>query len=242
MVSEVDRQKMSNINVRKNERYLSVLSGVGLVAAASRLKGIPGLALGLMGLNMLRRGIFGHAPLYKMLGRNPAVRTNPEAVSVPHEQGIHVVSSLTINKPAEELYSFWRNFENLPQFMHHLKSVTVLDDNRSRWEVRGPAGSTVAWEAEIVNEVPNEVIGWRSLADSQIANAGSVRFMPAPGGRGTEVKVTLEYAPPAGKAGQLIAGMFGENPEHQIKDDLHRFQQLMETGEIATNAMNPEQK
>jgi uncharacterized membrane protein len=138
----------------------------------------------------------------------------------------------TINKSIEQVYEFWRNFENLPRFMRHLESVEQLDGRRSRWRAKAPAGMTVQWDAEIVNEQENEWIAWRSLAGSTIENSGSVRFRRAPGARGTELRVQLQYNPPAGALGRGVAWLFGEEPNQQIAEDLHRFKQLMETGEI----------
>ena len=146
--------------------------------------------------------------------------------------GIHVTEAITINRPRNEVYGFWHNFENLPRFMAHLESVQVLDGNRSRWKAKAPAGATVEWEAETVEDRTNELIVWRSLADATVPNSGSVRFKEAPGDRGTEVLVELRYEPPGGKVGALIAKLFGEEPEQQVKSDLRRFKQVMETGEI----------
>lgn len=147
---------------------------------------------------------------------------------------IHVERSIIINRPADELYRFWRDFSNLPKILHHLQDVVIIDDRRSRWMTRAPAGSTVEWEAEIINEVENELIAWQSSGDTSVPNAGSVRFVPADQGRATEVKVTLNYDPPAGKFGDAIAKLFGESPDQQVRDDLRKFKQLMEAGEIAT--------
>ena len=147
-------------------------------------------------------------------------------------RGVKVERVTTINKPVAQVYSFWRNFENLPQFMRHLDAVETLDGNRSRWTARGPAGTTVTWEAEILQDRPDEWIAWRSLPGAQIENSGSVRFSAAPGARGTEVRVQLQYVPPAGALGRVIAKLFGEEPDQQVHEDLHRFKQLMETGEI----------
>jgi uncharacterized membrane protein len=145
---------------------------------------------------------------------------------------VRVERVTTINKPVHEVYEFWREFQNFPRFMRHLESVEVLDGRRSRWRAKAPAGRTVEWEAEMLEEREDEWIAWRSLPGSQIENSGSVRFSPAPGARGTEVRVQLQYSPPAGRIGRSLAWMFGEEPEQQIHDDLHRFKQLMETGEI----------
>src|SRR5262249_30590570 len=138
----------------------------------------------------------------------------------------------------EELYRFWRNFENLPRFMHNLVSVTSAG-NRSHWVARGPLGMHAEWDAEIITEEPNRLIGWRSLEGSEVATAGSVHFEPAPGGRGTQVRIEMKYDPPAGKVGTLIAKLFGESPDRQIQDDLRRFKQLMEAGEIPTVEGHP---
>jgi uncharacterized membrane protein len=147
-------------------------------------------------------------------------------------QRTHVQKTLTVNRPLEEVYSFWRNFENFPRFMRHIESVRVIDERRSHWTAKGPAGMTVEWEAEITSERPNELISWRSLEGSDVTNSGRVTFRPAPGNRGTEVRVEIEYSPPAGALGRAIAWMFGEEPEQQVREDLRRFKQLMETGEI----------
>jgi uncharacterized membrane protein len=146
--------------------------------------------------------------------------------------GIHVTQAITINRPLNEVYGFWHNFENLPRFMAHLESVEVLDARRSRWKAKAPAGTSVEWEAEIVEDRPNELIAWRSSPDAPVPNSGTVRFREAPGNRGTEVLVELRYQPPGGKLGALIAKLFGEEPEQQVKGDLRRFKQVMEIGEI----------
>jgi len=137
---------------------------------------------------------------------------------------------VTIKKPPEELYRFWRDFTNLPRIMDHLESVTVEDGKRSHWRARAPAGNSVEWDAEIINDEPNRVIAWRSLENASVANAGSVRFIPAADNRGTEVRVTLDYIPPAGRAGAIVAKLFGEEPSQQVKDDLRRFKSVMENG------------
>jgi Predicted integral membrane protein len=146
--------------------------------------------------------------------------------------GIVRVKSITINRKPEEVYHFWRNFENLPRFMSHLESVHVIDERRSHWVAKAPAGMKVEWDAEITEDRPNELIAWRSLEGTDVENSGSVRFASAPGGRGTEVKVSILYNPPGGAIGAGIAKLFGEEPEQQIKGDLRRFKQVMETGEV----------
>jgi uncharacterized membrane protein len=143
-----------------------------------------------------------------------------------------VERAITINRSVHDVYEFWRRFENFPNFMRHLESVEVLGDRRSRWRAKAPAGMTVQWEAEMIEDREDEWIAWRSLPGSTIENSGSVRFSPAPGARGTELRVQLQYSPPAGSIGRGIAWMFGEEPDQQIHDDLRRVKQLLETGEV----------
>ena len=150
------------------------------------------------------------------------------------ESGIKVTHAVTINQPSEALYTFWRDFTNLPQIMDHLESVTVQDSTHSHWVAKAPLGRTVEWNAEIINEKPGELIAWRSLPGADVDSAGSVQFKPAPVGRGTEVRVELSYLPPAGKIGAVVARLLGEEPKKQLDDDLRHFKQLMEAGERAT--------
>src|SRR6478672_13941029 len=152
---------------------------------------------------------------------------------------IHVERSIRIDRSPEELYQFWRNFENLPRFMNHLQSVQVLDHSRSHWVAKAPAGRTVEWDAEIINEIPGELIGWRTLDGADVVSAGSVWFKPATGGRGTEVRVRMQYDPPAGKVGAALAWLLGHDPAATIREDLRRFKQLMETGETAVTTGQP---
>lgn len=157
-------------------------------------------------------------------------------------KSIKVEKTVTINKPAEELYRFWHNFGNLPHFMKHLKDVKVNNDKRSHWTTTGPLGGSVEWDADIIEDRDNELIAWTSVEGADVDNSGSVRFQPAPGDRGTEVKVVTEYNPPGGAIGATIAKLFGEEPEQQIGDDLRRFKMMMEAGEIATTEGQPKGK
>ncbi len=147
-------------------------------------------------------------------------------------RGVRVEEVTTINRPIAEVYAFWRRFENFPSFMRHLESVQQLSGTISRWRAKGPAGMSVEWEAEMLEAREHEWIAWRSLEGSDVPNSGSVRFQRAPGARGTEVRVQLQYRPPAGALGKGIAWLFGEEPSQQIHEDLHRAKQLLETGEI----------
>jgi uncharacterized membrane protein len=168
-----------------------------------------------------------------------------------HAGPLHVTQSVAINRPPEELYRFWRDFQNLPRFMAHLESVQVVGQvagqesrqsgagERSHWAAKAPAGTTVEWDAEITEDRPNELIAWRSLEGADVDNAGTVRFEREPGGRGTLVTVEMNYNPPAGAIGAGVAKLFGEDPEWQVKDSLRRFKQVMETGEVITTEGQP---
>jgi uncharacterized membrane protein len=153
---------------------------------------------------------------------------------------IHIESGITINKSPAEVYRFWRDFENWPRFMYHLQSVRVSGDRQSHWAVNGPAMKTIEWDAEIVEDTPDRLIAWRSLPGAMVPNWGQVRFVPAPGGRGTEVRVELDYAPPAGAFGAVVAKLFGEEPRQQVSDDLRRFKQVIETGEVVRSEGSPQ--
>ena len=145
---------------------------------------------------------------------------------------MHVTKAITINRSQDEVYAFWHNFENFPRFMNHLESVRTNGDGRSHWKAKGPAGKTVEWDAEIVEDRPNELIAWRSVPGSEVETAGSVRFTPAPRGLGTEVRVEMDYDPPAGVVGAAVAKLFGREPAGELITDLRQFKQVMELGEV----------
>jgi uncharacterized membrane protein len=147
---------------------------------------------------------------------------------------VHIERAVTIDREPSELFRYWRDFRNLPRIMNHLESVTIYDDRHSHWVAKAPLDQRVEWDAEIVRELPERLIAWRSTANAQVPNGGSVHFTPAPGGRGTELRVVLVYWPPAGKLGRVIAMMLGEEPTLQMEDDLRRFKMQMEAGEVAT--------
>lgn len=225
----------SDVNVSNPERWLSVIAGAAFAAYGLTRRSVTGLVLAGIGGGLVWRGATGHCAVYDALGRSTAegAEGEPGNTSVPYGKGIRVEKSVTVNATADRLYSFWRKLENLPRFMTHLAEVQVVDDKRSHWVAKGPAGSDVEWDAEIINEIPNELIGWRSVEGSQINNAGSVQFKPATGGRGTEVRVEIEYLPPAGRVGALVAKLFGKDPGHEVQEDLRAFKMLVETGETA---------
>ena len=230
------------VNVGQAERWASAIGGGALALYGITRGSLGGMALALVGAALVQRGFTGHCNLYEAMGYSSAGDAslrNSENVSVPAGRGIKLEKSVTINRSPEDLYRFWRNFENLPRFMRHLESVSETGAGRSHWVAKAPAGSTVEWDAEIYNEKEGEMIAWRTLEGADVASAGSVHFEKAPGGRGTLMRVVLKYDPPAGKLGAIIARLFGENPEQQIAEDLGRFKQLMETGEVATTEGQP---
>lgn len=226
-----DKSTGRGANVGKIERLISVVSGSTLVLYGLSRRSAGGLALAAAGGGLLYRGATGHCEFYN--------RLNISTADENETRGVHVEKSVTIGKSPEEVYQFWHNFTNLPRFMDHLKTVTVTGSNTSHWVAKAPLGQEVAWDAEILVDEPNSRISWRSLPDADIDNAGTVRFLAAPGGRGCEVHVTLQYYPPAGKLGAGIAKLFGEEPALQITDDLRRLKRLMETGEIPTTKGQP---
>jgi uncharacterized membrane protein len=152
---------------------------------------------------------------------------------------MHVQASITILRAPDEVFGFWRELTNLPRFMHHLESVEWTGDNRSHWRVKAPVGRSVEWDAEVTEERPGELIAWRSVG-GDVANEGRVEFAPAPGDRGTEVRVAFRYDAPGGKPGVALAALLGEDPKHQVADDLRRFKQVLETGEVVRSAGSPE--
>jgi uncharacterized membrane protein len=152
--------------------------------------------------------------------------------TLPYGYGIKVKKAVTVNAPPEHLYAFWRRLENLSLLFDNI-SVKPLDDIHSRWTLKAPGGVTLKWDAEITVDRKNEMIGWRSLDGAALDNAGYVRFERATGGRGTVVRVALQYNPPAGRLGAALATLLGEKPEGQVEEALRKFKQLMEAGEVA---------
>lgn len=224
----------AEINVNEIERVGSALGGGILTIIGITKGGIGGLALAVVGGGLTWRGVTGHCPVYEAVGVNTSEPKNQRA-GVHQGEGIKVEKSVTINKTPEELYRFWSNLENLPRFMEHLESVRVLDDKISHWVAKGPLGTSVEWDAEIINKKENELIAWRSVEGATVPNAGSVRFEGKSGANdGTIVKVSLSYAPPGGIIAATFAKLFGEEPHQQVEEDLRRFKQVMETGETAS--------
>lgn len=215
------------VNLSFPERLISGAGGAALVAYSLKRRTAPSILMGLGGSVLMVRAFSGYCPLYGALGINTAKGAEGgSAISVPYGRGVRVEHEVTIARPVDQVYRFWRDFENLPRFMSHLESVRDLGGHRSHWSTRGPAGRQVEWDAELINEIDNELIGWRSLPGSDVDHAGSVHFQETPGG--TTVRVILRYDPPAGKVGAAAARVLGEEPQHQLECDLATLKEMLE--------------
>ena len=218
------------VNVGDNERVLSaVTGGAALLYGLARGKSGGWLLAGL-GAMLAYRGLTGPCSVYQALGIDSA---QGQGRRVTGNLGIKVAHSIAVNAPPERVYGAWRNFSNLPRFMSHVERIEQVGANRSRWTVRVPAGMNVTWDAEIINDVPNQLIAWRTVDTKLIAHAGSVQFERSPDGRGTTVRVSMQYDPPAGEVGHALAAALGQDPERQIAQDLQAFKRAMEAGELA---------
>ena len=230
-------------NIGTAERAVSTAAGVLLAVAGLTRRSVPGLVAAVLGGGLVYRGVSGHCDILAALGIDRSDRALNEGACPEDyfDRGIHVEQSVTINKSPWDLYQYWRKLENLPSIMSHVEEVRVTDEKRSHWVAKAPAiaGGKVEWDAEIINDEPNALIAWRSLEGADVDNAGSVRFVPAPADRGTEVKVVLDYIPPAGQLGRWLAKLFGEDPQHEVREDLRAFKQIMETGETPTTQGQP---
>ncbi len=223
-------QRRPRSRVQQMNRWTSLIGGGALAAfgitrlrPAKRRRGTPrsklaGIAAAAAGGMLVYRGI-----------------RQPDRL----RRGVQAEASFTIMKPAAELYRFWRNLENLPKFMYHLDTVRVTGDRTSHWVAKGPMGLRISWDAEIVDERENEWIIWRSLPGSDVTHSGSVHFDPAPGDRGTEVTVAIQYLPVAGTLGRVVAALLGREPNFTMREELRRFKQLVEAGEIPTTLGQP---
>jgi len=231
--SEASHSPEQTQNVGEGERLISLAAGGVLGLAGLSRGGIRGLALAAIGAGLAYRGYTGHCYTYGALGLNTAKRNR--ATGVPAQQGCKIEKTIIIESTPEELYKFWRSFENLPKVMRHLKSVDG-DKKLSHWVAEGALGKDVEWDAEVINERENEMIAWRSLPGGDVDTAGSVHFERLGTSRGTEVTVTMKYNPPAGKIGATLAALFGDGLEDKLEEDLQTFKQVMETGMPAAPA------
>jgi uncharacterized membrane protein len=214
-----------DVDLGQPERLASAAAGGLLLFYGLRNPTPINLLLGAVGASLIYQGT---------VGRNlvETVRTGQPLIAEPN--GLRVKKSMTVNRSPEEVYAFWRNLENLPRFMTHVRSVQRHGDGRSHWVVAGPRGTVLKWDAQITVDRPNEMIAWQTIPGSRIDHRGYVKFVPAPGGRGTEVHVAMEYQPPCGEAGKLLGTLLGGITEQQIQEQIRNFKNIMETGEIPT--------
>ena len=217
----------SDDSAHELERWAGVAMATAVMAFGLSRRSVPGAVLAAAAAPLAYRSFTGEWP-----GLASGMAQADTRVALSGSRGIHVREAVRLERSRSEVYAFWRRLENLPRFMAHVESVSDLGGDRSHWVATGPAGTTVEWDAEIVNEVENEVIGWRSVAGSDIATAGSVRFSSARLGRSTQVSVHLQYAAPGGQAGRLLALVLGRDPASMIREDLRRLKHVLEAGEI----------
>lgn len=262
-------QDQQTNNVGQSERQISVVAGVALMLHAVISRSRASLLTAPLGAALFWRGQTGHCPLYQALNVNTAQsqenwqgngygqpqpnwqggagvqqipiqqQGNQSLQNPPQSNQIEIRRAITIDKPADELYTFWRKLENLPRFMHHLASVESTGDKSSHWKAKIIGGIPVEWDAEIVEERPGQRLAWRTQPDAQVQQNGVVEFKPAAGGRGTVVTVEIQYTPPGGIIGETFGHLLNGVTAQQVKDDIGRFKSLMEAGEIATTEGQP---
>ena len=214
-----------DVDLSQPERLASTAAGGLLLLYGLRNPTPINLLLGAVGAGLIYQGTAGRNLI-------ESVRTGQPLVAEPN--GLRVKKSMTVNRSPEELYNFWRNLENLPRFMTNVRSVQRHGNGISHWVVSGPRGTVLKWDAQITVDRPNEMIAWQTIPGSSVDHRGYVKFVPAPGRRGTEVHVALEYQPPGGEAGKLIGNLLGGITEQQIQEQIRNFKNIMEAGEIPT--------
>lgn len=225
--SRTDTQGQGGVNVGDYERLGSTLGGAVLALYGITRGSWAGMALAVLGGTLVYRGVSGHCQMYEALGIN---RARVDGEPVVGNLGVKVERNTVVKAPPEQVYRFWRTLENLPRFMSRLESVQTTGDRRSHWVVRGPAGTTFEWDAEIINDVPGKLIAWRSTNDADVEHAGSVHFEPTASGDGTIVRVSLQYGPPGGVVGHAFAALWGEDAGRQIEADLAELKRAIEAG------------
>ena len=215
-----NRISTSSINVGSVERVASVVGGAALVTFGLMRRSRSGLGLAATGGMMLYRGLGGHCLVYRALGITRAGSGDDQVGQL----GVKLEREISLDEQPDKVYAFWRDLRNLPIIMPNLESVEVMSDHRSRWRVKGPAGTTFEWTAQIINDKSNELIAWETEPGARVAHAGSVHFVPRPGG-GTIVRVSLQYDPPGGELTHMLSRMLGADPSERIDEDLERLRE-----------------
>jgi uncharacterized membrane protein len=231
-------------NVGSGERLASVVSGAAVALYGLDRRDLQGGLLAVLGAELIRRGATGHCFVYEALNVTTASDATHHgfhrdlrigrAATVRASRAVKIEHTVTVKRSAEDLYSFWRDPANVPRIVDFIESVETLGDKTARWRARGPGGVAIEWDSQIINDIPNELLAWKSVGDADIPNAGSIHFHPAPDGRGSEVRLIVEYEPPAGHIGAWLAKLMKENPDEQVQRALRRLRQLAETGDVLT--------
>lgn len=232
-------------NVGRGERWASVLAGSALAVYGLDRRDAAGALLALAGAALVHRGATARCPVYSALGVSTADASHPASVRPGSttvdesptsraavfraSDAVKIERSIAVNRAPEELYAIWRNPENLPRFMDWLERVEPIDTWHARWIARGPGGTRIEWVAEVINDVPNSLLAWKSVEEADIKNAGSVHFRRTSDGLGTEVRIVLEWLPPGGRAGMIVARLLGTAPDHRIQQGLERFKAFAES-------------
>ncbi|MGE4163125.1 MAG: SRPBCC family protein [Vicinamibacterales bacterium] len=219
----------SRSTVARTEDWIALGTGIALLAAGLSRRATTGACLAASAAPFLYRGVSGRWPDIVSHG----LGADSTKAALGGSRGVHVREAIRLEKPVGEVYRFWRQLDQLPRFMLHLERVTETGEGKSHWVAKGPGDVPIEWDAEIVNEREDSLLAWQSLPGSDVVSAGSVTFSPVRQGRSTEVRVHLRYSPPAGRTGAWIAALFGREPSQTIREDLRRFKQLLEAGEIA---------
>jgi uncharacterized membrane protein len=213
--------RLPNVNVGGAERLITLLAGAALLGYAWKS---GSKSLGLASAGVIARGATGYCPAYAALGMTDADTKR----ALAGQRGVHIRESVTINAPADQVYRFWRQLDRLPEVMPHLAKVEQIDTKRSRWTAKAFDQVPLVWNAEIINEVPFETIGWKTLPGESIQNAGAVTFKAVPGNGGTEVRVHLQYSAPGGRAAGWLARMLGEDPARLTREGLIELKRQLE--------------
>lgn len=238
----VPRDAADSENVARGERWASVLAGSALAVYGLDRRDRPGAAMALLGAVLLYRGATGRCPAYSALGVSTAHREQ-DRETMPHEptsraavfrasDALKIEESIAVNRAPEELYALWKEPANLPRFMDWIERVEPIDALHARWIANGPAGTSISWVAEVINDVPNSILAWKSVDDADIRNAGSVHFRRTADGLGTEVTLIVEWLPPGGRAGMIVARLLGAAPERRVRQGLEKFKEMAEADRV----------
>ena len=223
----------SDYSLEDLQRFVALGNGVVLLLFGMKKRSLAGVCLAAASAPLLYRGLTGRWPVLPGTGDRSDRKAAEALGALESGGGLKVRDAVQLELPVEEVYGYWRQLDNLPRFMKHLVSVTENGGQHSHWVASGPGGVRVEWDAELIEDVPNQRLAWRSLPGSEIDTSGSVQFDRVRGDRSTQVTVDLRYAPPAGQLGALIASLFGRAPSQTIREDLRRFKQILEAGEAA---------